>query len=290
MASSSRLTLSSLLSSSSITDHEEVLNAVNGILKTSSNSQDGLRIRVVALIKLDRFDDALRAIDGGGHNLAQQCTLEKVYALYKVGKLEEAARIVEGADGPGSRGLQHVAAQLAYRAERFEDAARIYKALSAQDSVIEGEANDLRINSSATDAQLEWQDNGDKVDFTRKKPGIDDLEAFETTYNAACGCIARGDFDAGCVLLKRARDLCEALDELTDEEKKAEILPIMVQQVYVFIRMGKQNEANALLGKFDIVEYVYKHIYDDLANCAQCFRGFNEGCRSEQCHCSNDPP
>jgi signal recognition particle subunit SRP72 len=266
MASNSTLTLSSLLSSSSITDHEEVLNAVNGVLKTSNNSQDELHTRVVALIKLDRFDDALRAIEGGGHNLGQRCMLEKAYALYKVGKLEEAAKIVEGADSSGSRGLRHVAAQLAYRTERFEDAARIYKALSVQNSVIEGEANDLRINSSATDAQLEWQGNGDKVDSTRKKPGRDDLEAFETTYNAACGSIARGDFGAGSVLLKRARDLCEALDELTDEEKKVEVLPIIIQQVYVFLRMGKQDEANVLLGKFNIVEYVYKHIYADLTN------------------------
>jgi signal recognition particle subunit SRP72 len=258
MASNSIPTLSSLLSSSSIIDHEEVLKAANEVLKISKINQDALHTRVVALLKLDRFDDALRALDDGGYNLAQRCMLEKAYALYKIGQLEEAAKIADGSNVSGSRGLRHVAAQLAYRAERFEDAARIYKGLSVQNAAIEGEENDLMINSSATDVQLEWQGNGDKVEPTRKKPGREDLEAFETAYNAACGYIARGDLGAGSVLLKRARDLCEALDELTDEEKKAEVLPIMVQQAYVFTRMGKQDEASALLKMINIAEYVYK--------------------------------
>ena len=39
----------------------------------------------------------------------------------------------------------------------------------------------------------------------KKKPGREDLEAFETAYNAACGSISRGEFGQGEVLLKRAR-------------------------------------------------------------------------------------
>ena len=39
----------------------------------------------------------------------------------------------------------------------------------------------------------------------KKKPAREDLEAFETAYNAACGSIARGELAQGEVLLKRAR-------------------------------------------------------------------------------------
>jgi signal recognition particle subunit SRP72 len=255
MAPNPAAALSSLLSSSSIDDHEELLKKANADLKKDKSNQDALHSRVVSLLKLDRFDDALRALDDGGDRLANRCGLEKAYALYKTGQLEEAGKIVESSSSD-SRGLKHVAAQVAYRAERFEDAAKIYKELSVQDAAIEGEENDLRINSSAADVQLEWQGNGDKVDKSRKKPGREDLEAFETAYNAACGYIARGDLGAGSLLLKRARDLCEALDELTDEEKKAEVLPIMVQQAYVFTRMGKLEEAEALQKMIQIAEYV----------------------------------
>jgi signal recognition particle subunit SRP72 len=94
------------------------------------------------------------------------------------------------------------------------------------------------------------------VESSRKKPTREDLEAFETSYNAACGCIARGDLGAGSVLLKRARDLCEALDELSDEEKRAEVLPIMVQQAFVFMKLGKLEEAETLQKMINIAEYV----------------------------------
>ena len=253
MAANPTTTLSSLLRGSTINDHEEVLKAADAVLKSSKNNLDGLHIRIVALLKLDRFHDALRSLDACGDKLAERCVLEKAYALYKTGQLVEAEKLVEGS---AKRGLKHIAAQVAYRAERFEDAAKLYRQLSGQDAPIEGEENDLRINSAAADAQLEWQGNGDKVEASRKKPGREDLEAFETSYNAACGCIARGDLAAGSVLLKRARDLCEALDELTDEEKRAEVLPIMVQQAYAFTKLGKLAEAEALEKMINIAEYV----------------------------------
>ena len=208
---------------------------------------------MIALLKLDRFEDALRALDDGGNKLTELCVLEKAYALYKTGKSapEKVAAVQTARE---QRGMKHIAAQAAYRAENFKEAARIYKDLSSERAGIEGEENDLRINSSATDAQLEWQGNGGQVEASRKKPTREDLEAFETSYNAACGCIARGDYSAGVVLLKRARDLCEALEELSDEEKRAEVLPIMVQQAFVWTKMGKTLEADAVTRMIEIAE------------------------------------
>jgi signal recognition particle subunit SRP72 len=251
MSANPTATLTSLLRGSTIEDHDEVLKAANAVLKSSKKDFDTLHTRIVALLKLDRFDDALRALDDGGDKLAERCILEKAYALYKTGKFEEAERLVGVAE---DRGSKHVAAQVAYREEKFEEAARLYKELSAQTAAIEGEDNDLRINSSAVDVQLEWQGNGDKIEESRKKPGRADLEAFETSYNAACGCIARGDLATGSMLLKRARDLCEALDELSDEEKRAEVLPIMIQQAYVFTKLGRLEEAETLQKMINIAE------------------------------------
>ena len=65
------------------------------------------------------------------------------------------------------------------------------------------EENDLRINRSATDAQLEWKRQGDLVN--KKKVSREDLEAFETAYNAACGCVSRGELGQAEILLKRAK-------------------------------------------------------------------------------------
>ena len=41
-------------------------------------------------------------------------------------------------------------------------------------------------------------------------------------------------------------DLCNALDDLSEDDKKAEILPITVQQVYVLARLGRFGEAERL--------------------------------------------
>ena len=41
-------------------------------------------------------------------------------------------------------------------------------------------------------------------------------------------------------------DLCNALDDLTDQEKIAELVPINVQQLYVVSKLGKVEEAETL--------------------------------------------
>ena len=47
-----------------------------------------------------------------------------------------------------------------------------------------------------------------------------------------------------------------SLDELTDNEKTAEILPISVQQLYVLSQLGKSGEAEALAATLSTQEYV----------------------------------
>ena len=235
--------LSTLLKQSSIEDHDQLLRAANTELKQNKSNLEAQQVKVVALLKLDRWDDAIKTIEDGGDKLKEVARLEYAYALYKNGKAAEAAEVTRsGGDGDAERGLRHVEAQASYRTENFERAAQIYRQLvgEAED---DAEA-DLRINSGAVDAQLEWCGQGDAV--TKKKPGREDLEAFETAYNAACGCIARGEMGQGEVLLRRARDLCNSLEDLCEEDKQVELLPIAVQQIYVLTRLGKTEEAERL--------------------------------------------
>ena len=49
-------------------------------------------------------------------------------------------------------------------------------------------------------------------------------------------------------------DLCNALDDLTDEEKIAELVPINVQQLYVVSKLGKVEEAETLASGIVIEE------------------------------------
>lgn len=256
MADPAVAALNSLLRGTSIEDHHEALELASAAIRSAKVQGPDLatarHTQVVALLKLDRYDDALRAIAEGGDALEKICFFEKAYALYKTGDLQAAEATLQDSLGPGNqgevgRGLKHVAAQVSYRTENFERAAAIYRDLKeGQATANYGEDSDLRINLTASTAQLEWKGKDWAVREDEKQPAREDLEAFETAYNAACNCISRGDFGKASVFLKRSRDLCEATEDLDENEKKAELVPILVQQAYVFTRLGKIEEAASI--------------------------------------------
>ncbi|ATY66774.1 signal recognition particle [Cordyceps militaris] len=239
--------LSSLLRSASIEDHEEVLKAASLAIKADKSDILARQIKLVALLKLDRFDDAARFLSESSSKLESKCSLEKAYALYKSGQLEEATSTLKKA-GLRERGLQHIAAQVAYRAERFSEAGQIYEEL------LEGNAgaeeSDLNINLKAVHAQAEWSGLSAPSEPLRSMP-----DSFELCYNIACGNIARGELGEATKLLRRAATLCKASDDLGEEDKEAELRPIWLQQAYVYAREGKLKEALDLYNSIGSLRY-----------------------------------
>lgn len=106
--SMSAKTLSALLQSSTIDDHE-IIQACNASLKQSKKDLGIQHVKVIALLKSDRYDDALRVLEEGGDELTKKAGVERAYALYKVGELTEAKEIVTGIGN--DRGARHVEAQ-----------------------------------------------------------------------------------------------------------------------------------------------------------------------------------
>jgi signal recognition particle subunit SRP72 len=102
--------LSTLLRQTDITDHADVLNAANAALKKSKTDKLAIQTRIVALLKLDRYQDALKAFEDAGDNIKTEAPLEYAYALYKSGKWEQASEIARKF-GKESRALLHVAGQ-----------------------------------------------------------------------------------------------------------------------------------------------------------------------------------
>lgn len=200
MSTGSANSLSTLLQQSSPDDHEEILKAANNVLKKSKHDLTAQRVRLIALLQLDRYEDAARVVVEGGAALEDVARLECAYALYKSGSLEAAEKTALGATT--QRGLEHVLAQIHYRAEKFEKAAERYEKLAREASVNQ-ESHDLRINRSANDAQLHWAGRGHLAH--KKKLDREDLEQFETTYNAACGYVAKGELKQAALLLARAK-------------------------------------------------------------------------------------
>ena len=101
---SSLPTLTSLLKQTDLEDHEEILRAADRAIKQSTSDLDAQNVKVVALLKLDRFEDAILAFETGGDVLKDRARLEYAYALYKTGKPAEAAGVDSSPRHPwGSR-------------------------------------------------------------------------------------------------------------------------------------------------------------------------------------------
>ena len=239
--------LSSLLKKSSLDDHEQVLSKCNKTLKTSKGSDaETKHIKIVALLKLDRYDEAAKFIENNaGAELRKKVELEYAYALYKTGRLKEAAELAAGIK---SRGGQHIEAQARYRLEDSVRTSELYKQIRKQK--LGAEEFDLRVNQGAIDAQANWLGFGDSS--LARRPGREDLEAFETAYNAACGSISRGEYAQAEMLLKRAKELCKHSEDLTEQQKADELLPISVQQLFVMLSLEKTTEAETLANELNI--------------------------------------
>ncbi|KAI5276060.1 putative signal recognition particle protein [Aureobasidium subglaciale] len=268
-------TLASLLGQASITDHEQVLSACEATLSKSKNDVQAQQVRIVALLNLDRFQDAVATVEAGGEEIKRTARLEYAYALYKNGQAAKAAEVAREDGSESDRGLRHVEAQASYRHQDFERASELYRNLSAQRGAVNNEDMDLRINMGATYAQLEWA--GRASADAPQKPAREDMEAFETAYNAACQSIARDELGQAEVLLRRAKELCEA-SEMDQEEKDAEIVPISIQQLYVLIRQGRLEDAQALAATIDSKECVFLSFRgrDGLANSIRSVHAFHD--------------
>lgn len=114
--------LSSLLQRASIDDHEEVLSSANAVLAKSKSDTHAQHAKVVALLKLDRYEDTLRVFEEGGDTLKKQASLEYAYVLYKCGQLNDAIDVV--ARLGGGRGASHLEAQAVCATDRERERER----------------------------------------------------------------------------------------------------------------------------------------------------------------------
>lgn len=102
--------LTSLLQRATIDDHEEVLQACSVALSKNKSDQSARHIRVIALLKLDRYEDALRIFEAGGDDLKKRASFEYAYSLYKIGKLDESLDALS--QSGNHRGANHLEAQV----------------------------------------------------------------------------------------------------------------------------------------------------------------------------------
>ncbi|KAK9370862.1 hypothetical protein V1509DRAFT_615000 [Lipomyces kononenkoae] len=231
-------------------EHTLVVDLANRLLKHNSSDVRAKKAKQVALIKLDRYAEALKVF---GDDELKPCelALERAYCLYKLGKLEAAKVLTDNAIRSGEdnatqqRGLLHLKAQIEYRLERFPDAAETYDMLSNSPYLVDGEEHDVLVNILAIQAQQRWWNL-----ISNPVPNAT-VVSHEQAFNMASLKIGDGHYREALSLLMQAKNLAQALEGLSEKEMQDELYPILIQAAYTHILLGEKDEAAEILSGFD---------------------------------------
>ncbi|KAK6164177.1 hypothetical protein DH2020_001041 [Rehmannia glutinosa] len=206
-----------------------------GVSFDAPGDEDAIRCKVVALIKNERIDDALLAIEAFSKKSSIDFSFFKAYCLYRQNKLAEALESLKGKEENSA--AMFLESQILYRLGKMDACVDIYQNL--QKSKIDS----LEINFVAglVSAGKVTEVQG-TMDSLRVKP----TSSFELAYNIACSLIERNKYkDAEQLLLSARRIGQETLMEenLADDDIETELAPIAVQLAYVQQVLGNTQEA-----------------------------------------------
>ncbi|KJH42973.1 tetratricopeptide repeat protein [Dictyocaulus viviparus] len=216
-------------------DYQKALQAANRIIRRYPREHYAFKCKLVCLIHLSMYDDALTLLKKTPPSQMGECAFEKAYILYRLDKNVEALEILETCGRSDHRALE-LRAQLYYRLDKFQEALEIFRDLLRNHS--DSYDEERKANYIAVLAQLEA--------LGLKQQTSTDNESFEQLYNAACHLIEAGNHELALSSLNKAIDLCrETLSEegLDEEEIEDELAVLRVQRAYVLHKLGRKKEA-----------------------------------------------
>lgn len=104
------------------------------MLKIAPGDHDALAAKLVALVRLDKFADAVTLLDSSfPSDLRAQFAFEEAYCLYRTNKNDQALKVLDKATASSSEGadpkLDQLRAQIAYKMEDYGTALSVTKKL-----------------------------------------------------------------------------------------------------------------------------------------------------------------
>ncbi|XP_050314497.1 signal recognition particle subunit SRP72 [Anthonomus grandis grandis] len=217
-------------------DYERALKAANKILGVAPHEFLALHCKVVCLVQLSKFEEAISLVNKNPEHL-QKLIFEKAYCYYRLNKHQEALAIIDNGAGELDLRVKELKAQILYRIENYEQANLVYQDLikNTDDDYEEERLTNLY-------ATLVYLDQMPDMELKE--------DAYEICYNNACLLVQQGNYIEAEKRLKQCEKLCrekfEADDELTDEEIELELALINIQLAYVYHKQGRIKEAQTI--------------------------------------------
>ncbi|CAG9759681.1 unnamed protein product [Ceutorhynchus assimilis] len=219
-------------------DFERALKAANKILGVAPQEYLAFHCKIVCLIQLGRFDEAIGHINKNPEYL-QTLIFEKSYCYYRLNKHQEALETIAKCESEPDLRTKELQAQIFYRLEQYREAHVIYQ------NIIKNTDDDYEeerlTNLYATMVFLEENERAD-LDELRETP-------YELCYNKACMLIASENYLEAEKKLKQCEKLCRDKleeDDITEEEVDIELALIRIQLAYVYQKQQRIKEAQVL--------------------------------------------
>ncbi|GAB5589568.1 Signal recognition particle subunit SRP72 [Umbelopsis nana] len=224
-------------------DYDKALKMCDKILNIASDDQDALHCKLITLIRLERYSDAL-ALLARKFKGENKFLFERAYCLYRSNQLTQALEVIETAKKANLQDVatRHLEAQLNYRLENYDACLAVYRSLLDEMNDGEGSYYEVLANYNAVKASM-LTATGSLDDQHALK---DNTETYELAYNSACSQIAQGNLTKAQDLLESAKKICResmVRDEYTEADIEQELAVIVVQLAYVYQLQGKTEQA-----------------------------------------------
>ena len=210
------------------------------ILSLAPDDREALHCKVVCLLQLSKFQEAVKLIDSQNKKAGkEQFTFEKAYCLYRLEKYDQSHRLLPRLPQTEQR-VQELSAQVAYRLGKYGESKATYTSMVKEysdDFDMEREANfaaALSVGSEPND-----------VSFL----GSLRTESMEQCFNLACCYLALGREEEAESALRQSEELCRKTlqeEDYTEEEMESELAVVQVQLGYALQLQDKGKEAMGL--------------------------------------------
>ena len=216
-------------------DYDKALETADKILGIVPDDPDALYCKVVCLIQLSRFEEAIKKIDEIKKKEGEpQFLFEKAYCLYRTERCAESLQYLDKM-AAGDQRSWDLKAQVLYRLERFDEASSAYEAALKQSADSFG--NEREANYVAALAM------SDRTSLLAQQESLH-ADTMEQCFNRACCYLAAGMSGDALKMIDLAEDLCrKAEEDRAEDELEDELAVIRVLRGYALQMKGSTQQA-----------------------------------------------
>ncbi|CAF1124731.1 unnamed protein product [Adineta steineri] len=225
-------------------DWDRALKVTKKILGISSNEKKATHCKIICLMQLDKFDEALTTVIKNTVDTGD-LIFERAYCEYRLNRIEDSYKTLKNTERELDEREQELFAQVLFKLEKYNECVESYRSLLKNN---DDEYQSIRqANFIAALSTWKLTDASSKIQM--ESNDLND-ETYDTTYNSACVLLSSGQYVEAESKLRKADAQCrrelEEEGDMTEEEILRETANIRVQLAYCLQQQDKNVEALTL--------------------------------------------